>query len=119
MVNFNSDLVEVDIPVTAEKIDQQDILTIGNYKIMSPVWMCLLPSSQGTSPSILDTTRETKPKGPIRSFDLLTLINMGGQEQLSRLETMIDNEIIFDDQAESKFLTNCGLQSNLNIIFKK
>jgi hypothetical protein len=49
IVNFISDLVEVDILVIAEKVDQQDIFTVGDYKVMSLVWMCASTFSKNVS----------------------------------------------------------------------
>jgi hypothetical protein len=112
MVNFNSDLVEVDILVTAEKIDQQYILTISNYNIMSPVWMF---ASKFSRYIFIDPEKQKEKfeRDRYDLFDLLTLIKMGGQEQLLRLETMIEKANIFDDQAEGKLM---GLIADFNQI---
>lgn len=103
MVNFNSDLVEVDILVTAEKIDQQDILTVGDYKIMSPVWMFASKFSRYISidPRL---NQEKFERDRYDLFDLLTLINMSGAEEIARLEKLLDQVIDFEEEAELKLL---------------
>jgi hypothetical protein len=101
MVNFNSDLVDVDILITAEKIDQQDILTIGDYKIMSPVWMFVSKFSRYIS---IDAFKQQEKfeRDQKDLFDLLNLINLSGAEEILRLETMLGNVILFDYVSESK-----------------
>ena len=101
MVNFNSDLVEVDILVTAEKIDQQDILTVGEYKIMSPVWMFASKFSRYMSIDPL-VQKEKFERDRFDLFDLLNLINKDGAEKLTQLETMLGEVILFDVEAERK-----------------
>ncbi len=101
MVNFNSNLVEVDILVTAEKIDQQDIITIGDYKIMSPVWMFASKFSRYISidPRL---NQEKFERDRYDLFDLLTLINKGGTDELTRLEMMLGEVILFDEGSEKE-----------------
>jgi len=101
MVNFNSDLVEVDILVTAEKIDQQDILTIGDYKIMSPVWMF---ASKFSRYIFIDPLKQQEKFERDRNdlFDLLSLIKLGGEEEAARLEKLFGRVIDFEEDAERK-----------------
>jgi len=101
MVNFNSDLVEVDILVTAEKIEQQDILTVGDYKIMSPVWMF---ASKFSRYIFVDPLRQKEKyeRDLYDLFDLLTLINHSGNEEVSRLEKLLSHVITFEEDAERK-----------------
>lgn len=115
MVNFNSDLVEVDILVTAEKIEQQDILTVGNYKIMSPVWMFASKFSRYIS---IDSqlNQEKFERDRYDLFDLLTLINIGGTEELLRLERMLGKVIQFDEEAEWK-LKELVDEYNQNLLY--
>ncbi len=101
MVNFNSDLVEVDILVTAEKIEQQDILSVGDYRIMSPVWMFASKFSRYISiDPRLNYDKFERDRRDL--FDLLTLINLGGAEELTRLETKLGEAVVFDEDAERK-----------------
>jgi len=101
MVNFNSDMVEVDILVTAEKIDKQDILNIGDYKIMSPVWMFASKFSRYISVDPLKQ-KEKYERDRYDLFDLLTLINHSGYEEISRLEKLLSQVINFEEDAERK-----------------
>lgn len=101
MVNFNSDLVEVDILVTAEKIDQQDILTVGDYKIMSPAWMFTSKFSRYIS---IDPRFNQEKFESDRNdlLDLLSMINLSGGEEITRLEKLLGQVIDFEEKAVIK-----------------